>query len=155
MLLSREAFRRLCVARELLRERPRPSIADIARLVGVSRFHFIRQFTAVFGLTPHQFGINARLEHAKRLLANTQQSVTDVCLEVGCSSLGSFSAMFQRRVGESPSAYRDRLRRDHAGPHARSAALEPGCLSLMGGLAASSTVSSRRNFQEANHRGNP
>jgi len=112
MLLRHEGFRRLCQARDLLRElrEPSPSIADLARQVQISPFHFIRQFEAVFGVTPHQFRIQTRLDVAKRLLAKGHHSVTDVCMEVGFSSLGSFSALFTRRMGEAPSAYRRRVR---------------------------------------------
>ena len=94
-------MRRLCLARELLGETPETplSIAQIARSVGISPFHFIRQFEAVFGATPHQFRIARRIDRATRLLALDAGSVTDVCLEVGFSSLGSFSTLFARRVG--------------------------------------------------------
>jgi AraC-like DNA-binding protein len=96
----------LCEARDLLRQvdEASPSIADVARHVGISPFHFIRQFEAVFGTTPHQFRIHRRLELARLLLVRGQHSVTDVCMEVGFSSLGSFSALFTRRMGETPSA---------------------------------------------------
>src|SRR6476659_7356892 len=112
MLLRHEGFRRLCRASALLRELREPSlsITDLAREVQISPFHFIRQFEAAFGVTPHQFRIQTRLDLAKRLLAMSQHSVTDVCMEVGFSSLGSFSALFTRRVGETPSAYRRRVR---------------------------------------------
>ena len=124
MLLRHEGFRRLCRARDLLRELsdPSPTIEELAREVGISPFHFIRQFEAVFGLTPHQFRIQVRLDRAKDLLACGEHSVTDVCMEVGFSSLGSFSTLFTQRVGESPSAYRRR---------ARGYPDTPGCLSLM------------------------
>jgi len=127
MLLRHEGFRRLCRARERLQQSddPTPTIEAVARDVGISPFHFIRQFEAVFGVTPHQYRIQARLERAKHLLATERLSVTDVCMEVGFTSLGSFSALFTRRFGESPSAYRHRV---------RPAALTPGCLSLMGHL---------------------
>ena len=72
----------------------------------VSPFHFIRQFQALFGETPHQYRIRARLERAKDLLESSDYSVTDVCMEVGFSSLGSFSDLFARRVGMAPSVYR-------------------------------------------------
>jgi len=101
MLLRHEGFRRLCLARDLLREirEPSPSIADIARDVRISPFHFIRQFEALFGVTPHQVRIQARLDAAKQLLASGRYSVTDVCLEVGFSSLGSVSESAEiRRV---------------------------------------------------------
>jgi AraC-like DNA-binding protein len=133
MLLRHEGFRQLCRARELLREyrEPSPSIADVAREVGMSPFHFIRQFEAIFGVTPHQFRIQARLDAAKQLLAVGQHSVTDVCMEVGFSSLGSFSALFARRTGEAPSAYRRRMRAHARVPGKLQAELTPGCLTLM------------------------
>lgn len=112
MLLTRNEFARFCRARELLvevREQPL-SIAHIAREVRISPFHFIRQFEAVFGLTPHQFRIQSRLKRAKLLLAKGQHSVTEVCMEVGISSLGSFSVLFTRRVGTAPSAYQRHAR---------------------------------------------
>ena len=93
-MLSRSAFRRLCSAREMLREtQDQPiSIRDIAHAADMSPFHFIRQFEAVFGATPHQFRIQTRLDRAKHLLALSDYSVTDVCLEVGFSSLGATSS---------------------------------------------------------------
>ena len=132
MLLRHEGFRRLCQARDLLREsrEPSPTIEQLARDVRISPFHFIRQFEAVFGVTPHQFRIASRLDLAKQLLARGEHSVTDVCMEVGFSSLGSFSTLFARRVGETPSAYRrrvDRWCRSRGGV----SHLAPGCLSLM------------------------
>jgi AraC-like DNA-binding protein len=125
MLLRHEGFRRLCHARERLQQLddPAPTIADLARDLRVSPFHFSRQFEAVFGLTPHQYRIQVRLDRAKQLLASGQQSVTDVCMAVGFSSLGSFSTLFTRRFGETPSAYRRRVRPADQGP---------GCLTLMG-----------------------
>jgi AraC-like DNA-binding protein len=136
MLLRHEGFRRLCHARDLLREswEPSPTIEQLARGVGISPFHFIRQFEAVFGVTPHQFRIASRLELAKQLLAGGEYSVTDVCMEVGFSSLGSFSTLFAQRVGETPSAYRRRIRTLVSVPGRRMSHLTPGCLSLMGAL---------------------
>jgi AraC-like DNA-binding protein len=151
MLLRHEGFRRLCQARDLLRElrEPSPSIADLARQVQISPFHFIRQFEAVFGVTPHQFRIHTRLDAAKHLLAMGHHSVTDVCMEVGFSSLGSFSALFTRRVGEAPSAYRRRVRAMVQVPDTLPADLTPGCLTLMGRLPPSAFAPSVRNFREA------
>lgn len=132
MLLRHAGFRRLCEARDRLRESPEPSptIEQLAREVGISPFHFIRQFEAVFGVTPHQYRIGARIERAKQLLAAGEHSVTDVCMEVGFSSLGSFSALFAQRVGETPSAYRRRVTALVSAPD-RASHLTPGCLSLM------------------------
>jgi AraC-like DNA-binding protein len=123
---------RLCRARDRLRETSDapPSIRAVAAEAGLSPYRFIRRFHAVFGETPHQFRIRARLDRARALLMG-DLSVTDVCLEVGCSSLGSFSDLFARRVGESPSAYRRRLRPLVQVPGTLPPQVVPGCLSLM------------------------
>src|SRR5215471_12000966 len=139
MLLAPETFRRLCTARDLLAEETEQplSIKDIARHACISPFHFIRQFEALFGVTPHQFRIQSRLDRAKLLLAMDQCSVTEACMEVGFSSLGSFSELFTRRVGTTPSAYRRnaRVMVRLAGDFPQE--LFPGCLSLMSCLPAS------------------
>jgi len=136
MLLRHEGFRRLCHARDRLRDarEPTPTIEQLAREVRISPFHFIRQFEAVFGVTPHQFRIASRIEFAKALLAGGEYSVTDICMEVGFSSLGSFSTLFAQRVGETASAYRRRIRTLVSVPGSGVSHLTPGCLSLMGML---------------------
>jgi AraC-like DNA-binding protein len=137
-VLANDAFLRLCRAREMLRDvADRPlTIDEVAREAAMSPFHFIRQFSALFGDTPHQFRIEARLDRAKRLLARGNHSVTDVCMEVGFSSLGSFSDLFSRRVGMPPSAYRRRARSMVTVPGALPKELFPGCLALMGAAFA-------------------
>lgn len=151
MLLRPDGFRRLCRARDLLREvrEPSPSIADLAREVQISPFHFIRQFEAVFGTTPHQFRIQTRLDLAKHLLAIGQHSVTEVCLEVGFTSLGSFSTLFTRRLGEAPSVYQRRVRSSAQVPGVLPAELTPGCFSLIGHLPAKAFGRPVRSFREA------
>jgi len=151
MLLRHEGFRRLCLARERLQQLddPAPTIVELASEVRISPSHFIRQFEAVFGLTPHQYRIQTRLDRAKALLATKDRSVTDVCMEVGFSSLGSFSALFTRRVGEPPSAYRRRVRAMVQLPGAVPADLTPGCLTLMWRLPASAFSNAARSFREA------
>ena len=147
MLLRHQVFHRLCQARDRLHETPETpvSVRDIAREAAISHYHFIRQFEALFGLTPHQFRIQSRLERAKVLLAQGHHSVTEVCLEVGFESLGSFSGLFLRRVGTSPSSYQRRARGLVQVPGMPPIDLFPGCLSLMTRLPASAF----RNFQEA------
>ena len=109
---NRRAVLQLCRARDLLADvrAANVSIGDAAREAGLSSFHFIRRFEAVFGETPHQFRTRERLTAAQRLLARGH-SVTDVCLDVGFSSLGSFSALFARRIGISPARYQRSVRR--------------------------------------------
>jgi AraC-like DNA-binding protein len=146
MWLTDERRRRLSRARERLgdvSDAGRP-LAEIAREAGLSPFQFIRRFDEVFGVTPHQFRIDRRIERAKRLLASGQRTVTGACFDVGFSSLGTFSALFTRRVGETPSSYRRRMRVmvQVAGP---APIFAPGCLSLLAQLPASAFC----NFREA------
>ena len=83
-------------------------IPALARIACVSEAHFIRTFRTTFGETPHRYLQRRRVERAMFLLRNTERSVTDICLGVGFTSLGSFSRTFHDIVGESPVAYRSR-----------------------------------------------
>jgi len=80
-----------------------PAIAAVAH---ISEAHFIRTFRAVFGETPHHYLQRRRVERSMFLLRETDRSVTDICLDVGFTSLGTFSRTFRDIVGETPSSYR-------------------------------------------------
>src|SRR5438105_10574880 len=82
------------------------AVRSVAAVAHVSPAHFIRSFRAVFGETPHRYLQRRRVERSMFLLRETQRSVTDICLDVGFSSLGTFSRTFRDIVGESPSEYR-------------------------------------------------
>jgi AraC-like DNA-binding protein len=82
-----------------------PRLASIAH---VSDAHFIRSFKVVFGETPHRYLQRRRIERAMYLLRTTERSVTDICMETGFSSLGTFSRTFMQIVGETPTAFRRR-----------------------------------------------
>jgi len=108
-------------ARDLIdREYARPlDVPALARAALMSPAHFSRQFRAAYGETPYSYLMTPRIQRAKALLRRGDLSVTDVCMAVGCTSLGSFSTRFTELVGESPSAYRARS-------HVALAAV-PGC----------------------------
>lgn len=95
-------------ARDLMdREYESPlDVAAIARSAFMSPAHFSRQFRAAYGETPYSYLMTRRVERAKALLRRGDLSVTEVCMMVGCRSLGSFSARFTKLVGQTPSAYR-------------------------------------------------
>lgn len=86
-------------------------VPAMARAALMSPAHFSRQFRVAYGETPYGYLMTRRIERAMALLRRGDLSVTEVCVAVGCTSLGSFSARFTEIVGESPSAYRAR---DHA-----------------------------------------
>lgn len=89
-------------------------VAALARTALMSPGHFQRSFRAAFGETPYGYLMTRRIERAKALLRRGDMSVTEVCLAVGCTSLGSFSSRFTELVGETPSAYRARSHEDGA-----------------------------------------
>src|ERR1700749_4288211 len=90
---------------------PPLDVAALARAALMSTAHFSRRFRAAYGETPYAYLMTRRIERAKALLRRGDMSVTEVCMEVGCTSLGSFSARFTELVGETPTAYRAR---DHS-----------------------------------------
>jgi AraC-like DNA-binding protein len=109
-------------ARDLMdREYARPlDVPALSRAALMSPAHFSRQFRAAYGETPYAYLMTRRIERAKALLRRGDRSVTDVCLAVGCTSLGSFSARFTQLTGETPTAYRAR---DHG-----ELVTVPGCI---------------------------
>lgn len=81
-------------------------VRAVASVAHLSEAHFSRSFRAVFGETPHRYLQRRRVERSMFLLRETDRSVTDVCLDVGFTSLGTFSRTFRDIVGQTPSAYR-------------------------------------------------
>jgi AraC-like DNA-binding protein len=82
------------------------TLALIAEVACLSPNHFLRCYKQLFGLSPHQFLIEKRLQEAQKLLLKTDKSVTEICFEVGFQSLGSFSWLFSKRFAISPSQFR-------------------------------------------------
>src|SRR4051794_20319839 len=117
-------------ARHLLRARDladasyadRLEVDDMARAAGVSRAHFSREFKQAFGVSPHAYLLTRRLERAASLLRVTDRSVTEVCMDVGWQSVGSFTTSFKRMFGKTPTAYRA------AFPPAAALARVPSCV---------------------------
>ncbi len=125
-----ETNRRLLRARDAM-DRSYADALDIeslARSVHLSRAHFIRSFREAFGETPHRYLQRRRIERAMALLRETDRPVTEICFDVGFSSLGSFSRTFGAIVGSSPSAYRERVQ---AAPRAAIRAGVPGCMAAL------------------------
>src|SRR5438132_7957631 len=100
--------RRLLRARDAMdRTYAQPlDVPALARIAIVSEAHFIRTFRATFGETPHRYLQRRRVERSLFLLRETDRSITDICLDVGFGSLGTFSRTFRDIMGMSPAAYR-------------------------------------------------
>ena len=99
-------------------------VPALARAAHASTAHFSRSFKYTFGETPHRYLQRRRIERAQELLRVTALSVTEVSIEVGFRSLGSFSAAFHELVGEPPSSYARRWRSAGAPPI-------PACFTMM------------------------
>src|SRR5438445_11296176 len=109
----------------------------LARIANVSAAHFIRTFRATFGETPHRYLQRRRVERAMFLLRATDRSITDVCLDVGFASLGTFSRTFRDIVGVNPTDYR---------AHAE-AAVAPNCSTMAWTRPSSFGEAASRNGQ--------
>ena len=110
-------------ARDLIdRDYARPlDVPTMAAGALMSPAHFSRQFRAAYGETPYSYLMTRRIERAMAMLRIGEQSVTEICFAVGCSSLGTFSTRFTELVGVPPSVYREQ-------EEARSTAGIPACL---------------------------
>lgn len=104
-------------------------LATAATIAGLSKFHFHRLFSATYGATPAQHLSQRRIERAQDYLRATNLTVTEVCMAVGYSSLGSFSSRFREIVGQTPSAFQAHDARNGA-PRV------PGCFVFMRGITA-------------------
>ena len=101
-------------------------LQQLAAVAALSKYHFHRLFTAVYGRTPATYLSERRIERAQDLLRATNLTVTEVCFAVGFSSLGSFSSRFRAVVGETPSQFQRR--------YSGNAPRIPGCYIFMRGL---------------------
>ena len=83
------------------------TIEDLSHEVALSPYYLIRKFRRIYKQTPHQYLMRLRIARAKELLRNSDLSITEICMAVGYESLGSFSSLFRKVAGLSPSDYRD------------------------------------------------
>jgi AraC-like DNA-binding protein len=102
------------------------TLEELAGVAALSKYHFLRLFKSTYGMTPMEYVSRRRIERAQDLLRATNLTVTEVCMAVGFSSLGSFSSRFTALVGENPSDFQQR--------YASGAPHIPGCFVFMWGL---------------------
>jgi AraC-like DNA-binding protein len=125
----RDVLRRLVAAREWLAVHFNEpiSLREAARVACCSPYHFHRQFVALFGETPQDYVSRLKLEEAKKLLVTTTLPVTEVCLKVGYTSLGTFSTQFRKKEGASPKQYRYIARTFYGTPDKSHSRFIPYC----------------------------
>ncbi len=99
-------------------------VEALARGVHMSAGHLSREFKRAYGEPPYSYLMTRRIERAMALLRRGDLSVTEVCFEVGCSSLGTFSTRFTELVGTSPSTYREQM----AAETAEAGGETPSCI---------------------------
>ena len=128
-----QTYKSLARARDFMRHAYQGpiSLPDIAAHANLSPYHFLRVHKLAYGETPHEFLTRLRIEQAKTLLARGSHNVTEACVEVGFSSLGSFSTLFNQRVGMTPSEYRRHVRSVVAVPRAVRPLFIPSCFFIM------------------------
>src|SRR4029450_5363553 len=108
--------------------------------VGLSSFHFLRVFSAVVGVTPHQYLVRSRLRHAARLLADEDRAVTDIAFDVGFADLSNFVRTFHRAAGVSPRAFRHAARGDRKILQERLASGCIRCPPVQGGIMSNTSI---------------
>jgi len=109
---SSATLEKLCQVRTLMQDcfEQVLTLDDLGLEAGLSPWHLLRAFRAAFGETPHDFLTRVRLARAKELLTISSRPVTEICLDVGFSSLASFSTLFRRHVGLAPAEFRRQVR---------------------------------------------
>jgi AraC-like DNA-binding protein len=110
------------------------TVEDLAAVACLSRAHFSRQFRLAFGESPYSYLLTRRLERAATLLRGTDYSVADICMQVGLTSVGSFTTSFTRAYGVTPTQYRASF------PPAASLARIPLCVLKLYGRPTNSTI---------------
>src|SRR6201994_3796640 len=111
-------------------------VEEMAAAAGLSRAHFSREFRRAFGESPHGYLLTRRPRRAAPLLRNTDPSVAEICLDVGLTSVGSFTTSFKRTFGKTPTEYRASF------PPAAAFAVVPGC------VVRANTRPRKRTFRE-------
>lgn len=130
LILDHDTFGRLCRSRDALAAsyRERITLEQAAQYAHLSPYHFHRLFARAFGQTPHEFLTQLRINEAKRLLAQDHHSVTEICFDLGYSSLGTFSSRFHSLAGRSPTEYRREAQRVYGSAALWRLQFVPGCL---------------------------
>jgi AraC-like DNA-binding protein len=149
IIFDQDTYQRLCRARSFIDRNfcQAMTLDQISGQACFSRYHFLRLFRQAFNKTPHQYITQRRIEKAKALLTSSNLTVTDVCFEVGFESLGSFSSMFSKYVGDSPANYRNRNSRSFEMPEKVQQVPIPACFLIKFGIV-DPPAENIRNFRE-------
>lgn len=115
MPIAPDIYRRIVTAKLYIdgNFRERIDLDRLAREACLSRYHFHRLFTRIYRVTPHQYLTRKRIEQASVSLAANARSVSEVCNDIGFESIGSFSSLFKKEIGQTPANFRLLARQRH------------------------------------------
>lgn len=110
-MIKHSQYKKVCLGRDYLTKNYAScfDLGEVANYSCMSKYHFCRIFSEVFGESPYQYISKIRVDHAKRLLITSKLSINDICERVGYTSVGSFSLLFRKKTGMSPTQYRSKL----------------------------------------------
>lgn len=110
-MIKHSQYKKVCLGRDYLNKHYASDfdLGEVAKYSCMSKFHFCRIFSEVFGESPYQYISRMRIEQAKKLLVTSKLSINDICERVGYTSIGSFSVLFRKKTGMSPTQYRAKL----------------------------------------------
>ena len=110
-MIKHSQYKKVCLGRDYLTKNYAGcfDLSEVANYSCMSKYHFCRIFSEVFGESPYQYISKIRVDHAKRLLITSKLSINDICESVGYTSVGSFSLLFRKKTGMSPTQYRSKL----------------------------------------------
>ena len=99
----------------------------LSRQACLSRYHFHRLFRQIYRVTPHQYLTRKRIEEAQKSLAANELTITEICNDVGFESIGSFSTLFKKEIGQAPASYRSQARQKQEQTRTHPASFIPHC----------------------------
>ncbi|WP_420813330.1 helix-turn-helix domain-containing protein [Neptunomonas concharum] len=110
-MIKYSQYRKVCLGRDYLTKHYAGhfDLDEVANYACMSKYHFCRVFSEVYGESPYHYISKMRIEQAKRLLVTSKLSINDICEAVGYTSVGSFSFLFRKKTGMSPTQYRSKL----------------------------------------------
>jgi AraC-like DNA-binding protein len=129
MAIAPDVYKKIVTAKLYIDDsfHERIDLDQLSRQACLSRYHFHRLFTRIYRLTPHQYLTRKRIEAARKSLAANELSITEICNDVGFESIGSFSTLFKKEIGQAPASYRNLARQKQEQTRTQPRSFIPHC----------------------------